>query len=92
MSLTKNGSEVRCDGRLSDGAACGERAAVPIALRSRLSAGDAPRQENATAAITGWMFVTDGGRVRHFCPRCGRLCALSLEGGGEALPTLVREV
>jgi len=60
MSLTSDGQFIRCDG---DG--CLASAAVPVGLRQTLRSGNA-----AAPAVSGWLYVSRGGVVKHFCSNC----------------------
>lgn len=75
MSLSEDGCSIRCNGP-----GCQAVADAPVALRSVLSA-----RALHPRTIVGWLYVADGERCLHFCPRCAPryLEAISLRAIGE---------
>ena len=61
MSVTHDGRQIRCDG--TD---CNAVAALPVALRPVLT----PRPHQKSSTAEGWLFVSRGGCLRHYCPAC----------------------
>jgi len=60
MSLSLNKTQVLCDG-----VDCQAVTSPPIALRSQLLPPD-----RRLPTGEGWLFITDNGYPRHYCPRC----------------------
>jgi hypothetical protein len=61
MSLSSNGQYITCDGDN-----CHARVFVPVGLRRVLAAHG--RTDKPTDA--GWLYVSRGSAVSHYCPRC----------------------
>ena len=63
MSLHKNGRLLTCDG-----VACSASASIFVSFATVDSAGTVVQTPRL-----GWLYVTEEGRTRHFCPECGKL-------------------
>lgn len=60
MSLSVDGQWITCDGP-----GCSSHARAPVGLRTDRSDGS-----NAASGTAGWLFVSRGNTVKHYCSKC----------------------
>ncbi len=63
MSLHKNGRLLTCDG-----VGCSASASIFVSFATVDIGGTVVQTPRM-----GWLYVTEEGRTRHFCPECGKL-------------------